>query len=265
MDTSIAGEEPPPDPLDLAGWQHAVADGRFRRFRLEAVVAAIQDLGPLTDKKVLHPLLKHLSDATNRMLRAWVGPNHPNDGWDIIERAHFQIFEALFQPHSADGKALREAFGSRVSFRMKDAIGKEARLRRVPTEQKSEETDDAAALDDADDVDGTELVDVAEHPDQAEDVEPSDGDEAAPKKAARDPSLLDGVRDLDETIDVERVLMTISDDRKRLAFRLHMEGIPFKSRRSASIEKALDISEKTARDWIEEVQELLKTKVGDQP
>ena len=75
-----------------------------------------------------------------------------------------------------------------------------------PTEQEFEETDDTAALDDADDVDGMKLLDSAAHLVRAEDVDPSDGNEAAPVKAARDLSRLEGIHDLDERIDVERAV-----------------------------------------------------------
>jgi hypothetical protein len=46
------------------------------------------------------------------------------------------------------------------------------------------------------------LLDSAAHPDQAEDVDRFDGNEAASVKAARDLSLLEGVRDPDERIRV---------------------------------------------------------------
>jgi hypothetical protein len=39
--------------------------------------------------------------------------------------------------------------------------------------------------------------------------------------------------------------------------------VPFKSKKSDSIAKALGIDEKTARQWIEEIQALLKEKIGD--
>ena len=122
-------EEIPPGSTDLAGWRQAIADGSFREFRLEEIVAAIQDLGPRTDKYVLNTLAKYLSDSMFRILRGLVGMNHPNQGRDIIERVHFQLWEALLQPNSADGKGLRVTFGSRVKFRMKDAFGVEARSR----------------------------------------------------------------------------------------------------------------------------------------
>jgi hypothetical protein len=75
--------------------------------------------------------------------------------------------------------------------------------------------------------------------------------------------LLDGVREADEKIGVDRFLEdNIVDARKRLAFRLFMDDFPYKSGRSVSIAKALGIDEKTARQWIEDTQERLKKKIG---
>ena len=64
---------------------------------------------------------------------------------------------------------------------------------------------------------------------------------------------------------VEEVLMTIPDPKKRFAFRLHMEGVPAKSKKGFSISDALRISDKTAMKWIAEVQELLKCTLGEKP
>jgi hypothetical protein len=56
---------------------------------------------------------------------------------------------------------------------------------------------------------------------------------------------------------VENILDQVTDDRKRLAFRLFMDGVPFKSKKTECIADALGISEKTAREWVKEVRELL--------
>jgi DNA-directed RNA polymerase specialized sigma24 family protein len=220
-------EDPPPESTDLPGWRQVIADGCLRHFRPEAIVAAIQDLGPHTDKTVLNPLAKHLSDRMFFMLRRLVGRNHPNHGQDIIERVHIQLWEALLQPTSADGKALRVAFGSRLKFRLKDALAIEARSFRTPTEDPK----------------GGAILSLAEHPDLAE-VEAS-------------------VDAIDERIDVDRILENVTDGNKRLAFRLFMDGVPYKSKKSNSIAEALGISERTAREWIKEAQELLQRKMGD--
>src|SRR5205823_262938 len=107
---------------DLEAWRQAVGDGRYKSYRLEAVVGAIQDLGPCSDKAVVNPLAEHLSDAVLRILRGLVGVNHPNRGYDLIDRTHGRVIDAVLQPDSADGKALRVAFGPRVTFRLKDAL-----------------------------------------------------------------------------------------------------------------------------------------------
>jgi hypothetical protein len=133
MDAST-GEEPPPDSTDVAGWKRVVAGGLLDRFPLEAIVAALQDLRLNTGLGLRNDLAKNLSDRVYRLLRRQVGRNHPNEGWDIIDRVHVQVFEALAQPSSADAKGLRQAFVPRVLFRLKDAIAKEARERRIPDE-----------------------------------------------------------------------------------------------------------------------------------
>jgi hypothetical protein len=222
-------EDPPPDSTDLEGWRDAVNVGHYTRYRLEEIVAAIQDLGPCTDKAVLNPLAKHLSDALLHILRRHVSVNHPNRGRDIIERTHGQIIEAVLQPTSADGKALRVAFVPRVTFRLKDALASEASAAR---NRKSHEAELRAGDTIRRGADG-ELLDLSQK---------------------GDPS-----RDLDESMDVENILEQVQDDRKRLAFRLFMDGVPFKSKKSASIADALGISEKTAREWVKEVQDLLSS------
>jgi RNA polymerase sigma factor (sigma-70 family) len=217
-------EEPPPRPTDLEGWRRAISEGHLRTFKMEAVVAAIQDLGPNADKLVINPLVLHASDTILRILRWHVGTNHRNQGEDIVEEAHGQLIQAIFTPNSADGKGLREAFVPRIRFRAADAIraDKEMRKRECSVENIHEISD------------------------------------------ARQADKTDPRHELDEQLDVEQVLNTIADDRKRLAFRMHMEGIPLDSKRAASIAKALGVSSKTAGQWIEEVQAQLKHIVGEQ-
>ena len=124
------GEDPPPRSDDLEGWRRAVEDDRFRGFRMEEIVAAVQDLGPGTDKRVLNPLALHLSDVMLGVLQRRVDTGYPNQGRDIIERVHGQLVEAVFTPGSADGKGLREAFASRIKYRIKDALTAERRAAR---------------------------------------------------------------------------------------------------------------------------------------
>ena len=264
MDAST-GEEPPPDSTDVAGWRLAITDGRFRRFPLEAIAAAIQDLRPNRDGGLINALAEHLSESVYRIVRRYVGRNHPNAGYDIVDRVHDQFFESLAQPHSADGKGIRKALVWRLQFRAKDAIAKEARDRRIPDETAVKPQKQAKQSDPpGDEGHDVELVDIDQHPDLAEEGGSSDGDETPSSKARWNPALLDGVRATDEQIDVDRFLEeNIKDDQKRLAFRLFMDGLPFKSKKYDSIAKALGIDEKTARLWIEEIQKQLKNKIGD--
>lgn len=220
----------PPDSTDLEGWRLAVNEGRHKAYRLEAVVAAIQDLGPCTDKAVLNTLAKHLSDALLRILRKHVSIYHPTRGLDIIERAYSQIIDAVLQPASADGKALRVAFGPRVTFRLKDALIAEA------SAAQNRESHEAKLI-------------KAGHTTRR-------GTDGAQQQV---PRQHDSSRALNENLDVENILEQVTDPRKRLAFRLFMDGVPFKSKKSASIAEALGISERTAREWVKEVQELLSS------
>lgn len=219
MDTTKA-EEPPPGSADLEKWRLAVQKGRFRDFKMESIIAAIQDLGPKTDKRVLNPLVLHVSDTIVRILRWKVGRNHRNQGEDIIARAHAQLIQAMLDPNSADGKGLRVAFVPRIGFRAADAIR---------AEQKKEKR---------------------EHD---RETEPDAEGEAPPQE-------IDPRQTFDEQMDVERILSHITDERKRLAFRLYIEDVPLESKRSASISKAVGVSAKTAGQWIEETRALLSNK-----
>lgn len=160
-------------------------------------------------------------------MRRYVGRNHPNEGYDIVDRVYDQFFESLAQPHSADGKGIRKALVSRLMFRAKDAIAKEARERRIPDEtaakpRKQAKTSDAPLCEDQE----IKFVDIYEQPDLAEAAESSDGEESPPSKARWNPALLDVVRAADEQIDVDRFLEeNIKDSQKRLAFRLFMDGL----------------------------------------
>lgn len=62
---------------------------------------------------------------------------------------------------------------------------------------------------------------------------------------------------------VAGLLRNIPDARKRLAFQLHMDGVPYTSAKGASISRALDVSAKTVAVWIDEVQTQLKKMLED--
>jgi len=254
------GEKLPPDSTDLEGWRQAIAEGRLYSFRLEALVAAIQDLGPTTDGKVRNALAKRLSDAMIKILRGNVGFNHPNQGEDIIYRVHFELFEALLDPSSKDGKGLRVAFLSRVAFRVKDALAVEYRHSRIPVEAKIKKTGAGKEPNAGKSVETVRIVEAGESPCPANDGDAPDGEETGVRSSNRDLSLLHGVRDFDQQIDVDRLLELVTDERKRLAFYLHMDGVPFESTKGNSIAKAVGKSSKTAEQWVREVQEFLKSE-----
>ncbi len=77
----------------------------------------------------------------------------------------------------------------------------------------------------------------------------------------------DGVAERDQVeadLAIERLLECVPDSRKRLAYRLHLKGIPAKSSKGTiSISRAMGVSDKTARQWIDEVDALIKEKIGD--
>lgn len=204
MDTRT-GEEDPPKSTDLVGWQQAIADGRLESYRLEVLVAAFQDLGHL-DHQVHHALAKHLSDSVLRFLRKEVGFNHPNQGWDIIFRNHDVIFKALVRPDSADGRGLRKAFGPRVRFRLKDAIVKERSERRTTQDiekdkQKKKERKDLPTVGDVIELNASAAMEI-------DTDAPEDGGGGDDKVRTAD--LDNGLDDLDEEIDVERILSTVT-------------------------------------------------------
>ena len=152
-------------------------------------------------------------------------------------------------------------------FRLKDAIAKEARERRIPDEtvvKPRKEAGSRPMRPGPKRARRSNSSRSSEHPDRAEETEPADGDDAAARQRREwDPALLDGVRAADEQIDVNRFLEeNIKDDRKRLAFRLFMDDLPFKSKYH-SIAKALGIDEKNGEAMDRGDQAQLKEKIGD--
>ncbi len=90
---------------------------------MEAIICAYLDLRPNSEPNVRHDLARYISDDMLRLLRRKVGRNKPNEGWDIIYRAHFKLWEALARPElQADAKGMRVAYAARVTFRFKDAL-----------------------------------------------------------------------------------------------------------------------------------------------
>jgi len=251
---------------DLRGWQDVVAQGRLGDFPMEAVIAAFLDLRPNSEPNIKYALARHISDDLLRRLRRSTGRNHPNAGQDIIDRVHFEIWEALARPESADAKGMRKAYASRVQFRLKDAIAKEQRARRVPDPEKLPGTKKEKSKSKGDeDAETVELVDICDHPDLRDEDVSDEAEIAGGAGIMRDATLLQSVRELDEQIAVDRFLLeNVPDYKRRLAFRLFMDKVPYKSKRGISIASLLKIDESTARIWIEEIQALLKEKLGEQ-
>ena len=235
-------DDPPPQSNDLNGWRAAICNGSLKSFRLESVVAAFQDLGG-RDAEVRNGLAKHLSDSVLAILRRHVAFHHANQGNDIILRAHGTIFEALLKPGCADGRSLREAFTPRVLFRLKDALAGEARERRIPEVSGGEKDRTGISADDGG---------------PAHEARDLSYDTVVPARKWTE-ATVDEVEELEEEVSVKQILERIPDDRKRLAFYLFMNDVPYKSKRKGvtSIARALGISDKTARDWIKEVRETL--------
>jgi hypothetical protein len=254
-----SAEKPPPKSTDLDGWRAAIEEGDLSRFRPEAIAAAFQDLGA-QDPAVRRALTKQLSGIIVGMLRKRVDPARPDNGNDVIFQVHEQIFRALLQPKTADGKALREAFGRIVIFRMFTALADEERGRIVPAPKFQRRPEDGNAhkpgIDD--EAEGAEATDETEAfpPTVCED------EEAAPGKQLHDPELLREVQACDEQIDrdrlLKRVLGTIPTYKKRLAYYLYLHGVPAKSKKEDSIAKACGVDEKTVRKWIDEIENDLK-------
>jgi len=285
----IAGDPPPS--TDLEGWRQAIAGGRLRKFRLEAIAAAFQDLGE-TDLRVRQDLAKHLSGAIIGMLRKRVDTKKPNGGEDIIFEVHEVIFVALLNPGTADGKQLRKGFGGIVNFRLKDALAQSHSDQIVPAPKPNKSSAKSRAQSatgavakpakktaeeiaaEVDEVANALKQDVADLPDEkANEEKPPEAvhvddrpppyimddaeiDEIGPGKNEYDASLMAVVRDMDGEIDRQRILAKIPDRVKQLAFSLHMDREP-----QDIIARACGVSTRTIRTWISEIQvDLQQTK-----
>jgi hypothetical protein len=254
-------EDAPPASWDLEGWRSAVARGKLGTYRPEVLLCAVQDLGPDADPRVLNSIAKHLSDVIMKMARGYIGTNKPNKGEDIILLVHGGIWTSLLDKDSEDGRTMRSGLGGIVKFRCLDAIAlanKHSRISLEPKlrEVKKNEAPDAVPMDRDKAREVSHLV--VTHDPPAEDGFHGDDAISAGPRSNPDPALLDAMRQLDEHLDVERVLSHITDDRKRLAFRLFMEDVPNGSKRTLSIAQAVGISAKWAEVWIAEMIELLQ-------
>ena len=219
-----AGKNQSPPPSDCAAWALVVEEGRLAGYRMEDIVAAAQKMGP-TEEKTLEALMIWISDEIMRILRWAIWKSYPNEGKDMIERVHGQLIEAVLRPDSADGEGLRVAFRHRVEFRAADAIRAEIKvIDRFP---------------------------------YAEDVYPNAED------VGMAPANQEPWSSIEQNAHVENLLNRVQDPRKRLAFRLYMDGVPKESKKVESIVSALGVSAKTVGEWVAEVQTQMKTILGD--
>jgi hypothetical protein len=256
-------EESPPASSDLEGWRRAVARGQLGKFRPEALLCAVQDLGPDADPTVLNPIVRRLSAIIMNMARKHVGTNKPNNGLDIIDRVHTGIWSSLLDPKSEDGRTMQDGLGGIVKFRCLDAIALENKHSRIPLEPKlrevkRNENPDTVPTDRRKAREVSYLVPAPEPQEHGAADDGFVGDDAVSATRPVDPAHLAEMPQLEEQMDVERVLANITDDRKRQAFRLYMDGYPFGSTRTPSIAWAVGISTKTAEAWIAELIELLQ-------
>ena len=213
--------EPHPESNDIDGWRRAVKEERLSTFPLEAIVAAIQDLGVNSDIEVINALAQFLSLKVLDILEGKVRKSYPNKGDDIVQATHYKIIESVLSPNTADGKALRKFFRKKLNERLLDVLksyqGQKQNRKKLESAVQS----------------GVESFDMSssEHY---------------------------------ESLYVEEVLSLIQDDKKRLAFRLYMEGVPVKSKDESSISDAIGKSDKTIHSWIKEIQSQLKLIVEKQ-
>lgn len=242
-----------PPSADAAAWRRIAQAGNLGQYAPETLIAAFQDAGGV-DRRLREAMAAYLSAMVMRVLRRRVGANKMDGGKDIIDEVHDGFFIANSQPNSADAKAYRVAFLGRLMYRLKDAIAAEEKATVIEPPERTEPND------------GSPLGAIA----RAQEVEENAADaffereEIAAEAGARrpDPGLLQDAELLVESIDVERILGQVADRRKRLAFRLHMDGVPFGGDKgTVSIARTLGISRKTAEHWVADVRAFLLTQV----
>lgn len=112
-------------PPDVKGWRKIVGRSELDKYFIQDVVRAARTYADCDDRETLVALIGHISDQILKVLRAYVGTNHLNDGKNIIYDAHSTLIHAVLDPDSKDGEGLCEAFVKRVQFRALDEIKEE--------------------------------------------------------------------------------------------------------------------------------------------
>ncbi|MDG4892669.1 hypothetical protein P9272_03570 [Mesorhizobium sp. WSM4976] len=248
----------PPPSTDAIGWHKITEAGQLGRYAPEAIIGAFQNAGG-KDSRLRADMARYLSNLVQQVLRKRVGTNKMNSGQDIIDDVHDEFFAAICNPSCADAKGYQESFYGRLTFRLKDAIVKEEAAKLIPP---PDEKKPAAGKSDDDseagEISGKMELRPALEESAAEglfEVEEFTADAGVKRP---DPALQQNVDQLVEAIDVERILAQIPDPRKRLAFRLHMDQVPYGGTKgTASIAGVLEIDRKTAEHWVAEVRAFL--------
>lgn len=211
---------------DVDWWCRAIAEkGALARARPEDIVRAAQHPRIKAERGVYGALMQHLSEFIALKVRARVSRNWKNGGQDIVDNVHDQLIEAILRPASADGKELGRRFGAVLKTRTIDAI-------RVAKKERDRFTNHEEEF--------------AEHPE---------------REASHDHASIEETIDRDRAL--ARALECAPDPRKRLAYRLHLEGVPRKTTKgTTSISEMLGVSSKTAGEWIDEVEAIVREKIG---
>lgn len=267
-----AMDDPPSCDLEET-WRKLIAAGLLSRQSPECLVTALQDLGPTADRKIRTAIASRISDLIMQLLHKRVGKNHPNRGQDIIEKVHGDLINSLLDPSSSDGKAMRKAFFMILNYRIKDAIAFEYKNSRIPTSYvgnlsgktpaDSNKSTPHGNVETSDTTPSGAFHDLPiavpprsnersnrESDSDTPDFESDDG--VRNTWEVDDPSSLARFYDTEQMMDVERILSHVRDEKKRAAFRYHMDGA-----RKIHIATVLDVDRKTIGTWISEVKEQL--------
>lgn len=212
---------------DVEWWRRAIAqEGNLRRLRPEDIVRAAQDPRIKTERRIYNALMQYLSELITRKVRSGVNRSWKNGGQDIVDNVHDKLIEAILRPGSADGTELGRRFWPVLKTRTIDQI-------RVAEKERDRFT--------------FHEDEIAERPEHLADL----GHTGVEEKIDRERLL-------------ERALVCVPDHRKRLAYRLHLQGVPRKTTKgTTSISEVVGVSSKTAGEWIDEVDAIVREKIGE--
>lgn len=219
---SDSGDEPPL-PTDHDAWCRIVQRDQLHLHREGLVVAAIQDgfEKPGVDQRVIGKMAEHISDRMEKVIRGAVAK----------------------APFDDDGLAIVEAaHGEMVKAMLspKSADGQALRTSFM----------------------GTLRFRATDHVRKALKALKHGGEPPADIGQVVDPNTNDDLFSIDEQrMHVQLLLAHVTNEQKRAAFELHMEGVPYGGDKGQSIAGILGISRDTARAWVEDVQGQLRKLV----